>query len=115
MMSSFRDYIEEHKDDIRALQVLYSRPYKERLTFTDVKELAQSHRAATQTVDPREALARLRDAGQVQGAWLGRKDAHRPRLGRSLHPAPGRRASPLPRPGGGTLRRLADAARSRRA
>ena len=41
MLSSFREYIEEHKDDIRALQVLYSRPYKERLTFTDVKELAR--------------------------------------------------------------------------
>jgi type I restriction enzyme R subunit len=42
MLSSFREYIEEHKDDIRALQVLYSRPYKERLTFSDVKELARS-------------------------------------------------------------------------
>jgi type I restriction enzyme R subunit len=42
MLSSFREYIEDHKDDIRALQVLYSRPYKERLTFSDVKELARA-------------------------------------------------------------------------
>ncbi len=42
MISSFRDYIEEHKDDIRALQVLYSRPHKERLTFAEVKELARA-------------------------------------------------------------------------
>jgi len=42
MISSFREYIEEHKDDIRALQVLYSRPYKERLTFTEIKELAHA-------------------------------------------------------------------------
>jgi type I restriction enzyme R subunit len=42
MLSSFREYIEEHKNDIRALQLLYSRPYKERLTFTDVKELAHA-------------------------------------------------------------------------
>jgi len=42
MISSFRDYIEEHKDGIRALQVLYSRPHKERLTFTEVKELARA-------------------------------------------------------------------------
>ncbi len=41
MISSFREYIEEHKDDIRAIQILYSRPYKERLTFAEVKELAQ--------------------------------------------------------------------------
>ena len=42
MISSFREYIEEHKDDIRALQVLYSRPYTERLTFKEVKELAKA-------------------------------------------------------------------------
>jgi len=41
MISSFRQYIEEHKDGIRALQVLYSRPHKERLTFSQVKELAR--------------------------------------------------------------------------
>jgi type I restriction enzyme R subunit len=42
MISSFREYIEEHKDDIRALQVLYSRPYADRLTFSEVKELAKA-------------------------------------------------------------------------
>jgi type I restriction enzyme R subunit len=42
MISSFREYIEEHKNDIRALQVLYSRPYGDRLTFDEVKELAKA-------------------------------------------------------------------------
>ena len=42
LANSFRDYIEEHKDDIRALQVLYSRPYAERLTFGEIKELANA-------------------------------------------------------------------------
>jgi type I restriction enzyme R subunit len=42
MISSFREYIEEHKDDIRALQILYSRPYADRLTFSEVKELAKA-------------------------------------------------------------------------
>jgi type I restriction enzyme, R subunit len=42
MISSFREYIEDHKDDIRALQVLYSRPYGDRLTFNEVKELAKA-------------------------------------------------------------------------
>jgi type I restriction enzyme R subunit len=41
-ISSFREYLEEHKDEIRALQVLYSRPQKELLTFTEVKELAKA-------------------------------------------------------------------------
>ena len=42
LVTSFREYIEEHKDDIRALQVLYSRPHKERLTFSEVRELARA-------------------------------------------------------------------------
>jgi type I restriction enzyme, R subunit len=42
MVESFRAYIEEHKGDIRALQVLYSRPHKERLTFAEIKELARA-------------------------------------------------------------------------
>ena len=42
LVSSFKEYIEEHKDDIRALQVLYSRPYHERLTFAEIKELAKA-------------------------------------------------------------------------
>ncbi len=42
MISSFREYIEEHKDDIRALQILYSRAYKERLTFAEIKDFAHA-------------------------------------------------------------------------
>lgn len=42
LVASFREYIDEHKDEIRALQVLYSRPYKERLTFSEIKELARA-------------------------------------------------------------------------
>ncbi len=38
----FRVFIEEHKDSIRALQILYSQPYKERLTHAEVKELANA-------------------------------------------------------------------------
>jgi len=42
LVGSFREYIEEHKDEIRALQVLYSRPYSERLTFAEIKDLASA-------------------------------------------------------------------------
>ncbi|MGI8940202.1 MAG: type I restriction-modification enzyme R subunit C-terminal domain-containing protein, partial [Iamia sp.] len=41
-IESFRAYLEEHKDEITALQVLYSRPYAQRLTYRDVKELAEA-------------------------------------------------------------------------
>jgi len=39
LVQSFRDYIEEHRAEIDALQILYSRPYKQRLTEPMLKEL----------------------------------------------------------------------------
>ena len=42
MVTSFKEFIEEHRDDIHALQVLYSVPYAERLTYRDVKDLAET-------------------------------------------------------------------------
>ena len=41
-VESFRAYIDEHKDEITALQILYSRPYRQRLTWKEVKELANA-------------------------------------------------------------------------
>ena len=39
---SFRQFIEDHRDEITALQVLYTQPYSGGLTYTDIKELAQA-------------------------------------------------------------------------
>jgi type I restriction enzyme R subunit len=39
LAASFRDYIEKHKAEIEALQILYSRPYRRRLTEKMLKEL----------------------------------------------------------------------------
>jgi type I restriction enzyme R subunit len=39
-VESWEAFVEENRDEITALQVLYSRPYRERLTFEQVKELA---------------------------------------------------------------------------
>src|SRR6185503_1958813 len=41
---SFREYIEQHKAEIAALQVLYSRPYRQRLTEPLLKELEKKLR-----------------------------------------------------------------------
>jgi type I restriction enzyme R subunit len=41
---SFRDYIEQHQAEITALQLLYSRPYKQRLTEPMLKELEKKLR-----------------------------------------------------------------------
>jgi type I restriction enzyme R subunit len=44
LATSFRDYIEAHKAEITALQILYSRPYKQRLTEKMLKELEKKLR-----------------------------------------------------------------------
>lgn len=40
VVQSFERFIEDHKDEITALQVLYNKPYKGELDFEDIKELA---------------------------------------------------------------------------
>ncbi|MEQ1891033.1 MAG: type I restriction-modification enzyme R subunit C-terminal domain-containing protein [Planctomycetota bacterium] len=42
---SFREYIETHKAELTALQILYSRPYRSRLTEPMLKELEKKLRA----------------------------------------------------------------------
>ena len=44
LATSFRDYIEQHKTEITALQILYSRPYRQRLTEKMLKELEKKLR-----------------------------------------------------------------------
>jgi type I restriction enzyme R subunit len=42
LVKSFEQFIREHKDEITALQVLYAKPHSKRLTFEDVKALADA-------------------------------------------------------------------------
>jgi type I restriction enzyme, R subunit len=70
LVASFAAYIEQHKDDIRALQVLYSRPYAERLSYREVKELASAiarppHQWST---DVLWRAYEVLDAGKVRGS-----------------------------------------------
>ncbi len=39
---SFRQFLDENRNEITALQILYSRPWKNRLTYKQVKELASA-------------------------------------------------------------------------
>jgi len=41
-VASWERFCEEHRDEIVALELLYTRPYTRRLTFREVKELAQA-------------------------------------------------------------------------
>ncbi|MYG99362.1 MAG: DEAD/DEAH box helicase [Acidimicrobiaceae bacterium] len=67
---SFRQFIEDNKDEITALQVLYSQPYGGGLTYTDIRELAQAigrppHRWTTEALW--QAYETL-DASKVKGS-----------------------------------------------
>ena len=42
MITSFRQFIDDHKDEIEALQVLYSRPYRAGLRYSQIKELVKA-------------------------------------------------------------------------
>lgn len=42
MVESFAQFIKDNKDEITALQILYSRPYKSPLKFENIKELAEA-------------------------------------------------------------------------
>jgi len=44
LTKSFREYVEQHRAEIAALQILYSRPYKQRLTEPMLKELEKKLR-----------------------------------------------------------------------
>ncbi|RZB29897.1 MAG: type I restriction enzyme, R subunit [Desulfobacteraceae bacterium Eth-SRB1] len=42
MIESFKQFIEDNKDELTALQILYSKPYKSPLKFENIKELADT-------------------------------------------------------------------------
>jgi type I restriction enzyme R subunit len=71
-IDSWERFCEEHRDEITALQVLYSQPYARRLTFPEVRELADAIKAPPRGWTPErlweayEALDRSRVRGSGQ-------------------------------------------------
>ncbi len=69
-VASFRAFLDEHRDEITAPQVLYSRPYTRRLTYHDIKELAGAIGAPPRRWTPErlwDAYETL-DASKVRGS-----------------------------------------------
>ncbi len=113
-IESWERFCEDNRDEITALQILYARRQPQRLTFREVKELAQAIGRPPHQWTPGEALAGVRAARPLEGARLRRARPHRPRLPRPRRPPPGRRARRLPRPRPRPLPRLAPPAGERR-
>jgi type I restriction enzyme R subunit len=69
LLSSFREYIEQHQAEITALQLLYSRPYQQRLTEKMLKELEKKlkEQHAAWTEDNLWAACAAANPGKVKG------------------------------------------------
>jgi type I restriction enzyme R subunit len=70
LVDSFEQFLADHKDEITALQVLYSRPYHQRLRFADIKALAEAIKAPPRSWTP-ETLWRAYetlDKAKVRGS-----------------------------------------------
>ena len=67
---SFRQFIEENRDEITALQVLYERPYRQRLRLDQIRALADTFQAPPRSWTTErlwQAYQRL-DEGRVCGS-----------------------------------------------
>ena len=70
MVKSFREYVEANQDEITALQVLYARPYAQRLRHADIRALADALRSPPRSWTTErlwEAYRRL-DRSKVRGS-----------------------------------------------
>jgi len=74
LVDSFQTFIEEHRDEIDALQILYNRPYAERLTREQIKELADAIKKPPRSWTPERLWAAYEKVEQdrVKGASDGR-------------------------------------------
>lgn len=74
LVASFEKFIADNKDEITALQVLYSRPYKKRLSFSDIKELVNEIQAPPRSWTPEKLWRAYEtlDKSKVRGAGATR-------------------------------------------
>ena len=92
LVRSFRDYIEQHRAEIEALQILYSRPFKQRLTEEGLKELEAKLKQEPLRPRPRAPpLERLPDEPTVLREEKSGRPLHRSRLPRPFRPRAGAR------------------------
>ena len=70
IVQSFQQFIEENRDEITALQVLYERPYRQRLSYSDIKDLADALQSPPRswTADRLWEAYRQLDSSRVRGS-----------------------------------------------
>ena len=67
---TFRQYVEEHRDEITALQSLYQRPYSQRLGYADIRALAEALQSPPRSWTPPRLWEayRVLDQSKVRGS-----------------------------------------------
>ena len=113
-VKSFREFIGENRDEIIALQVLYERPYSQRLRYADIKALADTLVSPPRSWTTERLWEAYRRLGRVKGPRLGPAYPGRRRVRRALRRWRRRRARPLRRRRPRALHRLAGDAADRR-
>jgi type I restriction enzyme, R subunit len=76
LVRSFKGYIEQHRDEIAALQILYSRPYRQRLTeecLREFEEKLKSDFGAYPVQNLWSAFSQLRQSGIVTSSSATRR------------------------------------------
>ena len=70
LVKSFREFIKENKDEITALQILYERPYRQRLRYAEMKALADALQVPPRswTTDRLWQAYRQLDQSKVRGS-----------------------------------------------
>lgn len=70
LVTSFEQFVVEQKDELTALQILYNRPYKQRLRYEDIRELADKIQAPPRswTPDVLWEAYRVLDKSRVRGS-----------------------------------------------
>jgi type I restriction enzyme R subunit len=68
-VTNFRRFLEEHRDELTAIEALYAVPYKRRVSFLDVKELANAIARPPHQWTPQKLWAAYQalDASRVHG------------------------------------------------
>ena len=70
LVQSFQEFIKENRDEITALQVLYERPYRQRLDYADIKILADALQTPPRSWTPDRLWQAYRqlDRSRVRGS-----------------------------------------------
>ena len=94
-IQSFRRFIEDNRDEITALQVLYERPYRQRLHLDDIRALADVMKAPPRSWTTERLWQAYQQLERVSRARLRSTSTGGHRRAGALRHRRGRRAGPL--------------------